>query len=153
MNFGVFQVTISKTYCGVHMFKLDPRIENDSILITELSLCQVRLQNDSRYPWLVLVPMLGDVSEVHELIPEQQQRLMNESSKVASALSNLTKCKKVNVANIGNIVSQLHWHIIARFEDDETWPRPVWGVGKRIPYQDQKRAEFIDSFLKELNQT
>jgi len=134
------------------MFVLDERIENDSTLIAELSLCQIRLQNDSRYPWLVLVPKINDVTEVHELSLEQQTLLMQESSLVAKCLQQVTHCKKINVANLGNVVSQLHWHVVARVEDDATWPGPIWGVGSAIPYEDKKRAELVDSFLSVLDE-
>lgn len=132
------------------MFELDSRIASDSILITELSLCQVRLQNDARYPWLVLVPKLADQTEVHELAPEQQIQLMNESSLVASILKRLTQCDKINIANLGNVVSQLHWHVVARFEQDETWPGPIWGVGQAVPYNDQQIEKWRDKLLAEL---
>ena len=78
----------------------------------------------------------------------QQTQLLKESSLVAKLLTKLTSCKKINVANLGNVVSQLHWHVVARFETDEAWPGPIWGVGSAIPYDEQKRAEFIDSFLE-----
>ena len=134
------------------MFVLDARIEKDSNLIFDLPLCQVRLQNDSRYPWLVLVPKVEGATEVHELTEEQQTKLMKESSLVANCLKKVTQCKKINVANLGNVVSQLHWHVVARFEEDKTWPGPIWGVGEVIPYEDKKRAELADSLIKLINE-
>ena len=134
------------------MFVLDARIEKDSNLIFDLPLCQVRLQNDSRYPWLVLVPKVEGATEVHELTEEQQTKLMKESSLVANCLKKVTQCKKINVANLGNVVSQLHWHVVARFEEDKTWPGPIWGVGEVIPYEDKKRAELADSLIKLMNE-
>lgn len=133
------------------MFTVDARIENDSILIAELNLCQLRLQNDHRYPWLVLLPKVEGLTEVHELSTEQQALLLQESSKVAQALKQVTECKKINVANLGNVVAQLHWHIVARFEHDEAWPGPIWGVGSAIAWPEQKRADFVDSLLTALN--
>lgn len=132
------------------MFKLDPRIEKDSIFIKDLPLCQIRLQNDSRYPWLVLLPSKNDLTEVYELTEQDQALLIKESSLVSKALALTTNCKKVNVANLGNVVSQLHWHVVARFEQDLTWPGPIWGIGTSVPWDDQKRAEFIDSFIRNL---
>ena len=134
------------------MFLLDPNIDRDSVLITTLGLSQLRLQNDLRSPWIILVPEINGITEVHELTVQQQNTLIAESSLVSNVLKNLSQCKKINVANLGNVVAQLHWHIVARSENDETWPGPIWGVGKSIPYPDKKRAEFIDSFLKVLNQ-
>ena len=132
------------------MFELDPRIERDSILVADLELCQLRIQDDQRYPWLVLVPRLEGAKEVHELNEEDAIQLLKESNAVASALKIVTQCKKVNVANLGNVVEQLHWHIVARFENDETWPGPIWGVGKVRPWVQKKRLTFVESLLKEL---
>lgn len=132
------------------MFVIDERIERDSIWLADLTLCQVRLQNDSRYPWLVLLPKIANVSEVHELSLEQQQQLIAESSQIADALKKLTGCKKINVANLGNVVSQLHWHVVARFEEDVTWPAPIWGVGQAVPYTEEQLAEWRASKRKAL---
>ena len=131
--------------------KLDPRLQSDSVYLCDLELCQVRLQDDSRYPWIVLVPRVDNMTEVHDLSNDLQIKLIRESSRVAEALARVTDCKKVNVANLGNVVSQLHWHVVARFEGDETWPGPIWGFGKSVPYTDKKRADFVDSFLAELS--
>lgn len=117
------------------MFKLDPRIQQDSKMVFDLELCQVRVQNDKRYPWLVLVPKVTNCTEVFELTNEQQIQLLAESSALSQALALLTKADKINVANLGNVVSQLHWHIVARFETDATWPGPIWGVGQALPYE------------------
>lgn len=132
------------------MFELDPRIEADSTFICELALCQLRIQNDQRYPWLVLIPQIPDATEVHELNESQQRQLMSESSLVASALKAVTGCKKINVANLGNVVAQLHWHIVARFETDATWPGPIWGVGTAQAYEEQQMADFIQKVKSEL---
>lgn len=129
------------------MFELDERIEGDSIWIGDLDLCQVRVQNDQRYPWLVLVPKVADVTEVHELSTQQQQQLMQESVFVADMLKRVTKCKKINVANLGNVVAQLHWHVVARNEDDPTWPGPIWGVGTPKAYSDAELESFKQRLL------
>lgn len=145
-------LTLITNYKNISMFKLDSRIEKDSTFIKDLTLCQLRLQNDSRYPWLVLLPRENDLTEVYELTEKEQVLLIKESSLVSKALAQTTNCKKINVANLGNVVAQLHWHVVARFENDLTWPGPVWGIGESIPWQDQKRAEFIDSFLQNLDE-
>jgi diadenosine tetraphosphate (Ap4A) HIT family hydrolase len=132
------------------LFKLDERIEATSDLIYELPLCQVRLSIDSRYFWLILVPKLDGETEVHELSEADQVRLIKESSKVATALNTVVNPEKINVANLGNVVAQLHWHVVARFKNDEAWPGPIWGVGNAKEWDTKKRAEFIDSFLNEL---
>lgn len=133
------------------MFILDQRIQSDSILICELELCQLRIQNDSRYPWLVLVPKLEGVTEVHELTVEHQYQLIQESSLVANALKQVTACKKVNIANLGNVVSQLHWHVVARSEDDQTWPGPIWGLGVSIPYGKEQLDNLINAIKEKLD--
>ncbi len=132
------------------MFNVDLRIEKDSVLVTELELCQVRLQNDKRFPWLVLLPKVSGLIEVHELTDAQQSQLMLESSKVAKVLKKITDCKKINVANLGNVVSQLHWHVVARFENDEAWPGPIWGVGLAQNYNQEEKDKFVSRLLAEL---
>lgn len=124
-------------------FKLDQRLENDSALITRIGLCQLRLMNDSRWPWLILVPQRPDVSELFDLTPLDQTMLTFETNLVAVALKNATAPTKINIAAIGNIVRQLHVHIIARYENDQNWPGPVWGFGQRRPYADAARAALI----------
>jgi diadenosine tetraphosphate (Ap4A) HIT family hydrolase len=140
------------------MFTLDPRIERDSTLIAKLSLCQLRIQNDQRYAWLVLVPEVmtddcREITEVHELTAEQSQQLMKESNGVARALKTLSGCKKINVANLGNVCEQLHWHIVARNEGDFTWPGPIWGVGNAEPWNEKKRLAFQESLLQKIAET
>lgn len=124
-------------------FKLDQRLENDSALITKIGLCQLRLMNDSRWPWLILVPQRPDVSELFDLTPLDQTMLTFETNLVAVALKNATAPTKINIAAIGNIVRQLHVHIIARYENDQNWPGPVWGFGQRRPYADAARAALM----------
>lgn len=93
--------------------------------------------NDARYPWLILVPRCVNIREIFELSAPQQQQLMAESSALAEAMSNQFQPQKMNVANLGNIVSQLHLHHIARYEDDPAWPGPVWGHSPAIPYTEK----------------
>ncbi|GAB3002447.1 HIT family protein [Psychrosphaera aestuarii] len=132
------------------MFTLDHRIERDSILIADMPISQLRIQDDQRYPWLVLVPKIEGATEIHSLKAEQAQQLILESNAVAKALKAVTQCKKINIANLGNVVEQLHWHIVARFEDDLTWPGPIWGIGKAEPWDKKKRLAFVESLLKEI---
>jgi diadenosine tetraphosphate (Ap4A) HIT family hydrolase len=108
-------------------FILDPRLEQDSIFITDLALCQVRLENVRNFPWLILVPRINNLTEVHQLSSEQQAQLMSESSRCAHALNHCFALDKINVGALGNVVSQLHWHVVGRRQDDDAWPRPVWG--------------------------
>lgn len=124
-------------------FQLDDRLARDSVLVTTLDLCQLRLQNDSRWPWLVLVPQRGHVSELFELTPLDQTLLTFETNLVATKLKALTGATKINVGALGNIVRQLHVHIIARSESDPFWPGPIWGQGKPVPYTDKDKQAFM----------
>lgn len=132
-------------------FELDERLMRDTELVTRLGLCELRLMNDSRWPWLILVPQRGNVSEVFDLTPLDQTMLTFETDMVGKALKNATAAAKINVAAIGNIVRQLHVHVIARFEGDPNWPGPVWGFEKAIAYDKTTKETLIDSFLKALD--
>ncbi|QCI96509.1 HIT domain-containing protein [Agrobacterium larrymoorei] len=124
-------------------FRLDDRLARDSALITTLGLCQLRIQNDSRWPWLVLVPQRNDVSELFDLTPLDQAVLTFETNLVAAALKDITGATKINVGALGNIVRQLHVHIIARNEGDPCWPGPIWGQGTAIPYAEDEKQTFM----------
>ncbi|MCQ9616092.1 HIT family protein [Paenalcaligenes niemegkensis] len=116
------------------MFSLHPTLAADTIEIGELSLCKVLLINDQQYPWLILVPKRPDISEIFELNAEDQQQLWTETTAVAKALSVYSKADKMNIATLGNMVPQLHMHIIARHKSDAAWPAPVWGKVPAKPY-------------------
>ncbi|WHA41141.1 HIT domain-containing protein [Agrobacterium larrymoorei] len=124
-------------------FRLDDRLARDGALITTLGLCQLRIQNDSRWPWLVLVPQRNDVSELFDLTPLDQAVLTFETNLVAAALKDITGATKINVGALGNIVRQLHVHIIARSEGDPCWPGPIWGQGTAIPYAEDEKQTFM----------
>ncbi|MDW6025979.1 HIT family protein [Mesorhizobium sp. BAC0120] len=115
-------------------FALDPRIEADTQPVIWLGLCELRVMNDRRWPWLVLVPQRLGIEEVHDLTPLDQAMLTFESNMVAQALKRTTGCTKINTGALGNIVRQLHVHVIARNEGDPAWPGPVWGYGVRESY-------------------
>jgi diadenosine tetraphosphate (Ap4A) HIT family hydrolase len=123
------------------VFLLDPRLERDTQFICELDLCQVRLLNDSRFPWLVLVPRLVDANEINDLEEHDALTLMSEARRCAAALKTCVPCDKINIAALGNKVRQLHVHVIARVEGDAAWPGAVWDKGDAIPYADDKAAE------------
>ncbi|MBH9986719.1 HIT domain-containing protein [Bartonella sp. W8098] len=124
-------------------FKLDPRLEKDSFFIVELALSDVRLMNDSRWPWLIVVPRIAGAEEIHHLSVDDEQVLVAEMNEVAVALEAITGCDKVNIAAIGNIVRQLHVHIIARNEGDANWPKTVWGYGESVLYSDEAAHKLI----------
>jgi diadenosine tetraphosphate (Ap4A) HIT family hydrolase len=124
-------------------FLLDERLANDTVSVSITGLCDLRLMKDRRWPWLVLVPRRAGISEIFELTPLDQVMLTFETNLVASALKAVTGATKINVGALGNIVRQLHVHVIARFEGDPSWPGPVWGHGKAEPYSDNDMRTFV----------
>ena len=108
-------------------WSLHSRLKEDTIDIGDLPLCKVLVIKDANYPWLLLVPRREAV-EIIDLDEVEQAQLMTEVSRVARALKDITKCDKLNIAALGNVVPQLHVHVIARRTSDPAWPRPVWGV-------------------------
>lgn len=115
-------------------FDLDGRLEADSTFIADGPLSQFRLMNDARYPWLVLVPKVSNANEWIDLPEQEQQVLLSEINTAAKILREQFACEKINIGALGNIVRQLHVHVIARTSGDEAWPGPVWGQGKAKAY-------------------
>ena len=126
-------------------FALDARLEADSDQLMWLGLCELRVMNDCRWPWLVLVPQRPGIEEVHDLTPLDQAMLTFETNMVAQALKSVTGCTKINTGALGNIVRQLHLHVIARNEGDANWPGPVWGYGMREPYRREDLHHFAET--------
>ncbi|MEM9277237.1 MAG: HIT domain-containing protein [Pseudomonadota bacterium] len=125
-------------------FDLDRRLAQDTLFVGSLETSDLLLMNDSRWFWLVLVPRIEDAVEWHELHTDQRQDIDFEVANVAAVLKGMSACKKVNIASLGNVVSQLHIHIVARNEDDENWPRPVWGVDGKVPYHEDASDQIIE---------
>lgn len=117
-------------------YKLHPTLAEDTFPVCKLDLCEVRLMNDTRFPWLILVPMVEAAREIHQLDREDQRRLIDEGSLCAGLLAGVTDADKINVGALGNLVPQLHWHIVARRKEDACWPGPVWGCGETVRYRD-----------------
>ena len=113
-------------------FILHPQLEKDSHFLTRLSLCQLRLIDDTQFPWFILVPERDSIVEMHQLSLADQSQLWRESNLLSLALASLYQPDKLNLAMIGNMVSQLHFHHIVRFKNDPCWPQPVWG---KLPMQ------------------
>lgn len=124
-------------------FELHPQLLADTVEICSLRLCRVLMMNDSTYPWLVLVPERAEVREIHALSEADQQTLMREISHVAATMETLFEADKMNVAALGNMVPQLHIHIIARYEGDVAWPGPVWGKVPAKAYEPAARGDTI----------
>ncbi len=131
-------------------FVLDPRLAADTVPVKMLTLSELRLGNDSRFPWLLLVPQRTGLAEIIELPKPERAVLFEEITMVSTALKAVTNCDKLNVAALGNIVRQLHVHIIARFENDPVWPRPVWGNGEAVAYETAARDKFRQDILAAL---
>jgi diadenosine tetraphosphate (Ap4A) HIT family hydrolase len=122
-------------------FALDPRLALDSQLLAQGPLSQLRLMDDLRFPWLVLVPRLDGASEWLDLDPPLQQQLLAELDQAARALRAWRPCEKLNVGALGNIVRQLHVHLVGRSEGDAAWPGPVWGAGSPQRGSEAQRGE------------
>ncbi|SEK87382.1 Diadenosine tetraphosphate (Ap4A) hydrolase [Pseudoxanthomonas sp. GM95] len=113
-------------------FVLDPRLAADSVFIADGPLSQVRLMDDTRFPWLVLVPRVADAVEWIELDGSQQRLLLAEVNQVGALIRAHTGVEKLNIGALGNIVRQLHVHLVGRHEGDAAWPGPVWGSGHAV---------------------
>ncbi len=123
------------------MFELHTQLAKDCVLLGDLSLCRVLLMNDASYPWLVLVPQREGIAELFQLPRIDQQQLLDECSAVAGALAGHFCADKMNIAALGNIVPQLHLHVIVRYRGDVAWPRPVWGAMPTQHYNDELLAQ------------
>ena len=127
----------------MNAWQLHPQLANDTVPVIELALCEVRLMDDANHPWLVLVPRVADMVEIIDLDPAQRTRLASEIDTACRALKALFKPDKLNVAALGNLVPQLHVHVIARYTDDIAWPRPVWGSATARPYAPEELIERV----------
>ena len=125
-------------------FTLDARLAGDTIPIGDLALCAVLLMNDARFPWLILVPRRAGVSELTDLSEADAAALMQEIRLASRVLTELARPDKVNVGALGNMVAQLHVHVVGRFRSDPAWPGPVWGHGSRTPYPEHAAAALIE---------
>ena len=110
-------------------WSLHPQLDRDTVALGDLPLSRVLLINDANYPWLILVPRRPDITEIIDLDEDDQAQLMTEIDAASRALKAVTACDKLNIAALGNVVAQLHVHVIARCRTDAAWPKPVWGAG------------------------
>ncbi len=131
------------------MFELDQRLSNDTVTVGELNLSRVLMMNDCQYPWVILVPRISGITEIHQLSEEQRKLLSEESNQAAQLIAKEFGADKMNIAALGNVVSQLHIHHIARFKDDIAWPAPVWGAHPVKPYS-QTELQIISLRMKNL---
>ena len=131
-------------------FTLHPQLAADTFLVGSLPLCQILLMNDARCPWLILVPQREGLRDWHDVAKADLEVFHEEVRLVSEKLSALTKADKMNVASLGNMVPQLHIHIIARQTGDFAWPGPVWGVGTAEPYNETDKTHMIQDIKNAL---
>lgn len=124
------------------MFKLHPQLEKDTFFVFDLPLCKVLLMNNALFPWLILVPAKPDLREIIDLSAKDRTTLMEEISRISELMRDRFNPDKLNIAALGNMVSQLHIHIIVRYKTDPAWPSPVWGKDSR-PYDDTEKEKII----------
>jgi diadenosine tetraphosphate (Ap4A) HIT family hydrolase len=133
-----------------HDWHLHPQLADDTHPVATWPLCELRLMDDANHPWLILVPRVLEATELLDLSPAQQAELMREVTVASRALQAAFKPHKLNVAALGNLVPQLHVHVIARYKDDIAWPRPVWGMAAAQPYAPEalvRRMEALRAVL------
>lgn len=123
-------------------FQLDPKLARDTMEITSLPLCDVRLMDNKKFLWLVLIPRVAGVCEWIDLGRDQQHQLSDEIAVVSHILQALVTPEKLNIATLGNQVAQLHVHVIARYRTDAAWPNPVWG-GPAEYYNEDESSRLI----------
>jgi len=133
-------------------FVLNEQLHRDTTLVADLPLCRCLLMNDARYPWLILVPRIAGLVEFHEVPRMHRETLYDEIELASRALLRISDAHKLNVAALGNQVSQLHIHIIARQLDDPAWPGPVWGVGDAQPYVEESKISLLSDLGKLLTE-
>jgi diadenosine tetraphosphate (Ap4A) HIT family hydrolase len=131
-------------------FALDSRLEQDSVFIADGPLSQVRLMNDARYPWLLLVPRVAGASEWIELDGSQQRLLLAEINQIGVLLRGEPGVEKLNIGALGNIVRQLHIHLVGRRDGDAAWPGPVWGNGSPQRFPPERLQANIDAWRRKL---
>ncbi|MGE8281429.1 MAG: HIT domain-containing protein [Stenotrophomonas sp.] len=131
-------------------FELDSRLATDSVLIADGPLSQIRLMNDDRFPWIVLVPRVAGATEWIDLDGNQQRLLLAEINQISQHLKQKPNVTKINIGALGNIVRQLHIHLIGRHEGDAAWPGPVWGSGKAQRFDADVLAERVEIWRQRL---
>ncbi|WP_322978607.1 HIT domain-containing protein [Pseudomonas sp. C11] len=128
------------------MFTLDSRLQQDCLLVGDFPLSRLLLMNDAQYPWFILVPRREEVSELFQLDAQDQRQLWLETTLLAETLKDTFAADKMNVATLGNVVSQLHMHVIVRKRADAAWPAPVWGRHPAVAYT----AEQVEALKQKL---
>jgi diadenosine tetraphosphate (Ap4A) HIT family hydrolase len=131
-------------------FQLHARLAADTTLVADWALCRVLLMNDARYPWLILVPRRAGLTEIHELKHAERMVLIEEINRASLGLKTLANAAKINVGALGNLVPQLHIHIVARKPGDAAWPGPVWGYGEATAYEQDVKDALLGKLREKL---
>jgi len=124
-------------------FDLHERLAGDTLFLADLELSAVRLMNERTWPWLILIPRRAGVVQISELDPRDRVQLIEEVAQAETAMQRLFRPDRINVGALGNLVPQLHVHVVARFRSDPAWPRPVWGAKLRDPYPPAAAEDMI----------
>ncbi|MCW9036115.1 MAG: HIT domain-containing protein [Alphaproteobacteria bacterium] len=132
------------------MFTLHPQFTKDCLEIGDSPFCRVLLMNDRRFPWVILIPKREGVTEIHHLAEADLAGVVGEIAAASKFMESIDGIDKVNVAALGNMVPQLHIHVIARRKSDAAWPKPVWGVGVAEPYSEDEISNLRNFFYKGL---
>ena len=134
----------------IEIFKLDSTLEQDTVALGDTADYDIRLANDSRFPWVIVVPKVEMATELYHLTPAQQQQLALDSARLGSELMELFSGDSLNTGALGNVVRQLHIHHVVRYKTDQAWPGPVWGAGTAIRYSEQKLADRVKKLQQQL---
>lgn len=132
-------------------FSLDPKLESDSAYVCDLDLSQIRLGANSTFPWVLLIPKRNNIREIIELEELDQQQLMREIVQVSRAVQSIYQPDKINVGALGNIVPQLHVHVVARYVGDKAWPSAAWKGDFKVPYTTEALEEALDKLRQALS--
>jgi diadenosine tetraphosphate (Ap4A) HIT family hydrolase len=126
-------------------WSLHPQLQRDTVPVGDLALCRVLLINDANYPWILLVPRRPGAVEIIDLPETDRTQLMTEIAKASKVMKAMTGCEKINVGALGNVVPQLHVHVVARGRSDPAWPKPVWGTVPPLAYSESAlRSQLAD---------
>jgi diadenosine tetraphosphate (Ap4A) HIT family hydrolase len=131
-------------------FSLHPQLADETTPVGDLALSRVLLAKDANYPWLILVPRRAGATELIDLSEQDQAQLVREIAVASKALKAVTQCEKLNIAALGNVVSQLHVHVIGRGRGDAAWPKAVWGAMPPTPYDVPVRERLIGALRRAL---
>jgi len=130
---------------------LHPRLEADTLFVARHARCQLRLVNDCRWPWLIIIPEVAGLEEWHHLPAHLREGVNHHVFDLANILERIMPCDKINIASLGNVVRQLHIHIIARKVGDANWPGPVWGHDQAVPYTREEKHHMITTLQQAIS--